>query len=177
MHFSDKGIRDNPKVPTSAKRRHLLQQLRSLKIPPDELLNRYAEGERDFYGVNLSEQILSQVDLCGADLSEAKLTKTVLDGANLTRVNFSRADLSGATLRRAELIWANLRKANLRGANLRGADLTGADLSGADLSGADFGGAILPDGSILLTSKPSSLLSVTNKQSNCFSSPASPHKA
>lgn len=166
MHFCDKDIRDNPQAPTSAKKRHLLQKLRSLKIPPNELLKRYAQGERDFRGVNLSEQILSKVDLCGADLSEAKLDKTVLDGANLTRVNLSRADLAGATLRRADLVWANLRKANLKGANLRGADLSGADLSGANLTGADFGGAILPDGSILLTSQPSSLLSITNKLSN-----------
>jgi uncharacterized protein YjbI with pentapeptide repeats len=166
MHLFDKNIRDDSQAPTSAKKRHLLQKMRSLKLSADELQQNYTQGRRDFRGVNLSDQILSRVDLGGADLSEAKLHKTVLERANLTRVNLSGADLSEANLRRADLIWANLRKANLRGANLRGADLSGANLSGADLKGADLGGAILPDGSVLLTSQPSSLLSFSNKQSN-----------
>ena len=156
MKFSEQSMLYKSQSLTSDRKRHLLQKLKSLKIPPDDLLKQYAAGERDFCGVNLSEQILPGVDLSGADLSEAMLQKTVLEGANLTRINLSSADLTGANLRRTELIRANLVKANLRGANLRGADLSGADLNGAELTGADFGGAILPNGSILLTSQPSS---------------------
>ncbi len=156
MQFSNQDISDEAE--TSVKKKNLLQKLTSLKMAPEQLLNQYAAGERNFRGLNLSYQILSKVDLMRADFTGAKLDHTVLEGANLTRVNFSKANLAGANLRRADLIWANLQGANLQGANLRGADLSGADLGGADLSGADLGGAILPDGSILLTSKPSSLL-------------------
>ncbi len=156
MKFSDQGTDYQSQAPIADRKRHLIQKLKSLKIPPDELLKQYAAGERNLRGVNLSEQILCGVDLSGADLSEATLHRTVLEGADLTRVNLSGADLTGAILRRADLSRANLVKANLRGANLRGADLCEADLRGADLTGADLGGAILPDGSILLTSQPSS---------------------
>lgn len=171
MEFSNQDIYDESQSPTAAKKKSLLQKLRSLKMAPEQLLNQYAAGERDFRGLNLSYQILSSVDLSGADLSEAKLDRTVLEGANLTKVNLSKADLTGSNLRRAELIWANLRGANLQGANLRGADLQGADLQGANLTGADFGGAILPDGSVLLTSQPSSLLSFSTKRSHSSSFP------
>jgi uncharacterized protein YjbI with pentapeptide repeats len=163
MLFSDPSIPEESLAPTALKKKNLLQKLTSLTMAPEQLLNQYAAGERNFRGLNLSYQILGAVDLMRADFSGAKLDHIVLEGANLTRVNFSKADLSGANLRRAELIWANLQGANLRGANLRGADLSGADLGGADLSGADLGGAILPDGSILLTSNPSSLLRFSGK--------------
>ena len=156
MKLSEHSTDYQSQSPIADRKKDLLQKLKSLRIPADELLKHYAAGERDFRGVNLSEHILSGVDLRGADLSEATLQRTVLEAANLTRVNLSGADLTGVILRRADLIRANLVKANLRGANLRGADLSGADLRGADLTGADLGGAILPDGSIMLTSNPSS---------------------
>ena len=156
MKFSERTTPYKPQSLTCDAKRQLLEKLKSIKIPLDELLKQYAAGERDFRGVILSEQILIDVDLSRANLSEATLYKTVLEGANLTRTNLSRADLTRADLRGADLSGANLVKANLREANLRGADLSGADLRGADLTGADLGGAILPDGSILLTSQPSS---------------------
>jgi uncharacterized protein YjbI with pentapeptide repeats len=159
MQFSNRSIYNESNASAYATK-PLLQKLRFfVNLSPEHLLNLYAAEERNFQGVNLSKQILSGVDLREADLSGAKLEHTVLERADLTRVNLRRADLRRADLRRAELVWANLREANLQGANLRGADLSGADLSGADLTGADLGGAILPDGSILLTSDPSSLLS------------------
>ena len=158
MQFSEQGIYYKSSAPTAAnKTRNLLRKLRFLNMSSEQLLNLYALEERDFRGVNLSQQILSGVDLKGADLSEAKLEHAVLERADLTRANLRRADLRNVHLKGADLSWANLREANLQGANMRGADLTGADLTGADL-----GGAILPDGSILLTSDPSSVL-------NCIS--------
>lgn len=163
MQFSNPSIPEESFAPTALKKKNLLQKLVSLTMAPEQLLDQYASGERNFRGLNLSYQILGGVDLMRADFSGAKLDHTILEGANLNRVNFSKADLSGANLRRAELIWANLQGANLRGANLRGADLSGADLGGADLTDADLGGAILPDGSILLTSNPASLLRFSSK--------------
>jgi hypothetical protein len=109
------------------------------KMAADEVLRRYAAGERDFRGVNLRDEILTWADLSGADLSGADLSGANLNWANLSRVNLTAADLS-----RADLAWANL-----KAANLSGADLSNAHFSGADLSGANWSGAIMPDGSIL----------------------------
>ncbi|HBL11144.1 MAG TPA: pentapeptide repeat-containing protein [Cyanobacteria bacterium UBA11162] len=162
MPLSDPRFPYNPQTPSSPKKRSLLHRLRLLNLTPAQLLKQYASGERDFRGVNLSAQILTGVDLEGIDLSEAILDTIDLEGTNLTGVNLSKADLTRANLRRADLIGANLRAANLQGANLRGADLSGADLSEAYLHEADLGGAILPDGSVVLTSEPSSLLSFCN---------------
>lgn len=114
----------------------------------EELLRRYAAGEREFEQVRLSGADLHNAILHGIDLSEA-----ILNGANL-----SRADLRGA-----DLSWADLSQADLRGADLRGAILTRADLSGARLNHANLlkadlslatletatlSEAILPDGTL-----------------------------
>ncbi len=151
---------------SAAHKQQVFRKLQSLKKVRD-FLQQYAEGEREFQGIELKEQVLRGVDLREADLSEAKFQGAVLEQANLKGANLSRADLreanlAGANLTGAELVWANLHKVNLRGANLRGADLSGAYCKDADFTGADLGGAILPDGSVLLTSDPSSLL-------NCLS--------
>lgn len=57
----------------------------SWKITAQELLDRYAAGERDFAGV----------DLHGVDLSNAVLRGINLDRADLSEVNFTAANLSG----------------------------------------------------------------------------------
>jgi len=69
----------------------------------EELLRRYAEGERDFESANLSGANLVRANLSGAKLRNAKLR-----GANLVRANLSDADLVGANLRKAKLCSANL---------------------------------------------------------------------
>lgn len=153
-----------------AHKQQVFRKLQSLKKVRD-FLQQYAEGEREFQGIELTEQELRGVDLREADLSEAKFHRAVLEQANLKGANLSRADLreanlAGANLTGAELVWANLHKVNLRGANLRGADLSGAYCKDADFTGADLGGAILPDGSVLLTSDPSSLLNCLSQRSH-----------
>ena len=165
MQFSDRGIRYQVKAPVAPPNNtNVLPKSRFLNLSAEQLLDLYALEERDFSGVNLTQENLSNADLRGANLSWAKLEKTVFNRANLTGVNLWKTDLRQADLRRVDLAWANLREANLQGANLRGADLSGADLTGADVTGADFGGAILPDGSLLLTSDPSSLLSFSSEE-------------
>ena len=79
-------------------------------MKPSELIEKYAQGVRDFSGANLR----------GANLR----------GANLREADLYEADLSGADLRGADLRGANLRGANLSAANLSAADLYEADLSG-----------------------------------------------
>lgn len=144
-----------------------------LRLDTNELIKRYAAGERNFVNANLrcallsaqdlskanlswsklswanlSEARLSQADLTSADLSEASLSKanlqqTRLVGANLRRADLSMADLRGADLRKACLSEANLTQADLRGANLSLADLRGANLHLLSLSGAFLEGAQL----------------------------------
>ena len=50
----------------------------------DELLSRYADGERDFTGANLSGANLSYADLSGADLTRANLSSADMTDANLS---------------------------------------------------------------------------------------------
>lgn len=78
----------------------------------EELLRRYADGERDFRAVNLTR----------ADLHQANLCQTIFIAADLHEANLSGANLGGA----------KLSEANLNGANLSGANLISCDLSGAD---------------------------------------------
>ncbi|MEQ9551192.1 MAG: pentapeptide repeat-containing protein [Coleofasciculus sp. G3-WIS-01] len=158
MQSSDRNILNQHQSSASARKQELFKKLERIRVVPSRLLEEYGAGERDYRGFNLSNLELNGVDLQRIDLSQANLEGIILEKANLTRANFSRANLCRANLRRADLIWANLHCANLQGANLRGADLSGADLSGADLTDADLGGAILPDGTIVLTSEQSSLL-------------------
>jgi uncharacterized protein YjbI with pentapeptide repeats len=138
----------------------------SNREPPksaEELLTRYAAGERNFDGANLTGANLRQADLrstslVGADLTGANLRHATLYAANLCDALFGGADLGGARLcgasiRRAKLSGARLSHANflqaelatadLSHTDLSGADLTRAGLVGADLSGADLAGAEL----------------------------------
>jgi uncharacterized protein YjbI with pentapeptide repeats len=87
----------------------------------EELLQRYATGERDF-----SRQALK---------TKAKLSCAVLQGINLSNVSLNRVDLRGT----------NLEGAILRGTNFAFGDLTGANLTNTDLEGAIFQEAVLVD--------------------------------
>lgn len=133
------------------------------RLTTDELLRRYAIGERLFINanlrcldlasiclreINLSWAKLNLANLSGSDLSKALLMGTDIREANLSDTNLSqsqllRANLTGANLYRADLKGANLSHACLVNANLSEADLTGANLSGADFKGADLSGILL----------------------------------
>ncbi len=89
----------------------------------EELLRRYAAGERNFAGADLRN-----CDLRGADLRNCDLR-----GANL-----SRANLSGYRNNEGIWIYSNLSKVNLSGANLEYAVLNAANLSDTDLTNAHF---------------------------------------
>ncbi len=73
------------------------------------------------------------------DFSEADLTNRVLTGVDLRAANLSKAVLRGAKFGKGSLLWnANLSEADLYGANLRGADLQDVNFGGADLFQADL---------------------------------------
>ena len=128
-----------------------------------ELVKKYAQGERNFAAINLTEVNLSQMNLSqtnlrgailfvsnlsGADLTSANLTKANLNVARLSSTNLHKAILNQATLNVANLVRANLSEAQLVEATLvKGelvrVELTQANLTRANLSGADMREAIL----------------------------------
>lgn len=123
-----------------------------------ELLEKYAAGERDFAGVNLTEANLSRVHLSRINLSRAILSIANLSGSNLNgadlsyaKLNVARlsgtslieANLSGALLNVANLIRANLTEAELVQAALIRAEMIRTNLSRANLSEANLNGADL----------------------------------
>ena len=134
----------------------------------EELLEKYAAGNRKFHnanlqgidlkGVDLSEIDLYRASLNGADLSEARLIKASLWETSLSRASLISTNLVGikggsinlswADLSDGDLSYANLTNANLTGADLTGANLTGANIYGANLKNADLTGAIMPNGQV-----------------------------
>ncbi len=133
------------------------------RLSRDELLRRYAAGDRNFANANLRCAVLCEQNLSQCNLSYVKLSFANLSGINLSGVDLTSADLSDACLNRANLSQAalyrtlltraNLSEANLRGANLFKASLNdacllGTDLTGANLSFADLRGAILDEATL-----------------------------
>ncbi len=110
-----------------------------MKMTVEELLRRYAAGERYFAGADLRYgQELSVAILKGIDLSRA-----FMDGINIVGVDLSYSNLSQGRIDVCRLEDVNLTAANLRGASLIeasiiGVNLTGADLTDAKLSDASF---------------------------------------
>mgnify|MGYP006449144981 CR=1 FL=1 len=124
----------------------------------DELLRRYAAGERDFSGVDLSgadlmEVALEDINLENAILREAKFCWSRLDGAI-----FRNADLENAVFKLASLRNTDFRGANLRNCLIVEASLIRANFEGAIDDGCPLGGytykTIMPDGSIVTCDDP-----------------------
>lgn len=110
----------------------------------EELLRRYAAGERDFTGVDLSYVSLRDFDLSEANFTNANLRGVRFTVAIMNSVNFSGADLSESLLA-GEFIGCRFRSANLRGVDFSCSDVTGSNFKGADLTGADLTKGILCD--------------------------------
>lgn len=111
----------------------------------EELLDRYAKGERNFMRSSLSEANLEHANLFGADLAESSLSEANLTASVLSLVNLAGADLRRASLNDAHLIDTNLAGATLIDANLGGANVWRSDLTGADLSRAVMSETALAD--------------------------------
>ena len=61
-----------------------------------EVLRRYAAGEKDFQGLNLSGQSLRGANLSGADFSSANFSNTKLYSTNFASTNLTNANFTGA---------------------------------------------------------------------------------
>ncbi len=84
----------------------------------DELLARYAAGERDFSEIRLSyipDRILSDVNLSGANFSKGNLGYDRLERVNLSGANLSEVDLSFTGFINCDLSGANLEESILCG--------------------------------------------------------------
>ena len=118
-----------------------------------KMLERYANDERDFQGIELGRAALmsaslKDVKLDGsnlrqADLSRANLSHSSLVQVNLTKANLTKAIVTGVNFTRSILTGANLRDARLEKANFQSAILHEVDFRGAYLAGANFAGANL----------------------------------
>jgi len=123
----------------------------------EELLRRYAAGERDFGAVlvrSAGPKQPSAYDHCfhgvaapfekegtthinaPADFHGQDLSRINLEGADLFGCNFDDTDLRHANLKGASLREASFKRAKLACANLQGANLVKANLEGADFSGS-----------------------------------------
>ena len=121
-------------------------ELKRQREARDRFHKRYADGERDFTGIDLRN--IHPTHRCGGilneiNLSRANLQGTAMGGSMLFQANLSGANMEGMDLSHSYIINANLSGANLKEAKLRKADLTEADLTGADLRGADLTGVNL----------------------------------
>lgn len=96
------------------------------KINIEDLLQRYATGEREFSNLF----VRTEFDLKGV----------ILEGANLINTSFAELDMTGA-----KLAGANLSGACLEQTLLHEADLSGANLCGAFLNQTEFIRANLSD--------------------------------
>ena len=82
----------------------------------DELIRRYAAGERNFAGVKLGGD-LSGIDLSGADFSGNKMDEFSFERAILKPTSFVNTRLAQSCLDVADLTEADLRGARLSYAN------------------------------------------------------------
>ena len=116
------------------------------EITAEELLERYADGERNFAGIELIQSdgvpLDSSIDLEGAVLRDINLRGAYLRQADLRRSDLTGADLFGVSLESAWLNRAIVRDANLHSAHLTWCDLTEADLMGTDLNHMNASNAV-----------------------------------
>ncbi|MGD1911888.1 MAG: pentapeptide repeat-containing protein [Rivularia sp. (in: cyanobacteria)] len=107
------------------------------EITAEELLERYADGERNFAGIELIQSdgvpLDNVINLEGAVLKGINLRGAYLRQADLRRADLTGSDLFGVSLELAELDYAIVRDANLYSANLSWCRLPEADLSGTSL--------------------------------------------
>jgi len=85
------------------------------------------------FGLDLSNEKLTGLEMRGADLSHANLSGSLIASSNLAGANLSNARLNGTTLAGV----------NLEGADFSSADLTNSKWIAVNIEGADFGGAVM----------------------------------
>lgn len=100
---------------------------------PYQVLRTYAQGIRNFSGIDLRKTPMTGVSL----------REIILNGSNLSKIDLSKANLSHSSLIRVNLNLANLNQAILTQVNLTSSFLTKANFQEAHLEKANFTSAIL----------------------------------
>ena len=112
-------------------------------LPPttgDELLERYARGERKFPNAELSGVNLSGAKLDGADFEPLSwFDDADFTGASLRGTSFRNCNVKCATFMRADLSNASFQEAAIESIDLRHAELIGASFLGATCYGNTLG--------------------------------------
>ena len=88
-------------------------------VDTEELLRRYAAGERDFSGIQLTSSHDNSRSIKNADLRHINLR-----GAILSCIRIDNTDLRGADLRGTQMVRSRLTQVDLSEADLRFASLT-----------------------------------------------------
>ncbi|MEH2328300.1 pentapeptide repeat-containing protein [Nostoc sp.] len=117
------------------------------KITVEELLQRYAAGERDFRKIHLifdeyerDESKEARFDESGDGIMRLEIKEGCLRGTNLSGADFRGSNLRAIRMYSQGLILchANLSKLDLNYFLFMGSNLSGANLSGANIFHADF---------------------------------------
>ena len=98
----------------------------------NEILERYASGERSFVGSSLDDEVH---DFSCTDLSEANFSHSFIFAS------FRNANLAGVNFSDANVKTCDFTGANLHGALFRNAAIDAAVFDGANLEGSTFEGA------------------------------------
>ncbi|MEW4530478.1 pentapeptide repeat-containing protein [Maioricimonas sp. JC845] len=101
------------------------------RLDRTELQRRYALGQRDFRGADLSGVDLKDLDLRGIDLTGGSLVKAKLYGTNFEGAVLTECDLSQTYLAGTRLSGVLARRAQFRGCRMDGVQWTEADFEGA----------------------------------------------
>lgn len=110
----------------------------------DELMHRYAQGERTFPDTELSDANLSGMNLDGAQFTpyswffNASFTGASLKDVSFRECNVKCADFSGANLTDASFELAAIDAATFRNAATSGAKFAGATYYGITLTEEDL---------------------------------------
>ncbi|WP_460201583.1 pentapeptide repeat-containing protein [Scytonema sp. NUACC21] len=124
----------------------------------EELLQRYAAGERNFAGIELSStKVFEDVDLRGINLSGANLNSVRIYRSNLSEARLSRASMVSSTL-----IDVNLSNADLNCTCLYRADWRNVNLSEAYMWGANLTKAALRNANLFFTNLEEAILVQTS---------------
>lgn len=124
------------------------EQRRSLSAT--EVLNRYADGQRDFRyvvaeGEDFNGANLRGASFLGASLSGACFREAVLTHAQFKSADLTSADLSHATLNGTDLIGGDFSDARLDGADLTGASANRSIFAQSSMRAVNFGNAVLDE--------------------------------
>ena len=129
-----------------------------MRITVEELLQRYATGQRDFSGVDLSETHLEEVCLEEINLEGANLKGTLFFRSNLRRAIFRNANLEGAEISMTLLDKTDFRGANLTSCRTLECSMIRANFQDARDDGMIWDGyaynTVLPDGRIVSDPDP-----------------------